>query len=279
MPTYNAQDHIKEAIESVLNQTFTEFEFIIIDDGSTDNTVSIIKSYKDLRIRLILNEHDFINTLNTGLRVSNGKYIARMDADDIMHIDRLKIQYAIMEEDPQITVCSSWLTFYGDDIPRGMMSRPVSGYVEYPLLQMLKHCIFFHPTVMIRSEFIKQNALKYDKEYIYAEDYKLWFEIAKCGGVFYVESQSLLYYRITKTQVSEKKHNEQDETSKRIKREILAYLIDLNKVSCPCLSDIQESIWKVHHRKLMSCEEVFKFFFGLFSKNVNLLNVGVNIES
>jgi putative sugar transferase len=276
MPTYNARDHIKEAIESVLNQTFTEYEFIIIDDGSTDNTVSIINSYKDARIKLILNEHNFINTLNTGLQAAAGKYIARMDADDIMHIDRLKIQYAIMEEDPRITVCSSWMTFFGNDIPKGMVSRPATGFVEYPLLQMLQHCIFFHPTIMLRSEFFKQNRLKYEKEYIYAEDYKLWFEVAKCGGIFYVETQSLLYYRVTKTQVSEKKQKEQDEVSIRIKNEILAYLIALNKENYPYLSKLEEAMRKIQKGKLINNEEIFKSFFRLFLNNKNSLNVGTN---
>lgn len=98
MAVYNGEKYITAAIKSVLNQTFGNFEFIIMDDGSTDGTLDIINSFKNKRILLIKNKHNYINTLNTGLEKASGKYIARMDADDIMHIDRLSIQYAIMEK-------------------------------------------------------------------------------------------------------------------------------------------------------------------------------------
>lgn len=270
MPAYNAQKYIKEAIESVLNQSFSDFEFIIIDDGSTDNTVQIVGSYKDSRIKLIQKEHDFINSLNAGIQVADGKYLARMDADDVMHVDRLRIQYAIMEEDSQIAVCSSWMTLFGDGVPRGVISRSASGYVEYPLITLLQRCIFFHPTVMLRSDFLKKNGLKYEKGYVCAEDYKFWFEIAKCGGVFYVETQSLLYYRVSNTQVSERKQKEQEETSIRIKKEILDYLIVLNKEDYLCLSEIKEAMQKAQSLNLINDNEICDFFYLLFSKNRNL---------
>lgn len=110
MAAYNAEKYIGEAIESTLGQSFSDLEIIIVDDGSTDATRSIVRSYPDERLKLIENKHDYIGSLNIGLKTASGKYIARMDADDIMHIDRLKIQYAIMEEDPRTTICSSWIT-------------------------------------------------------------------------------------------------------------------------------------------------------------------------
>lgn len=119
MPAYNAEKYVAEAIESVLKQSFGDFEFIIVDDGSTDETLSIIRSYQDARIKLILSSHDFIASLNTGLNTVTSKYTARMDADDRMHIDRLKIQYSRLEESPQITVCSSWMASFGEHIPPG----------------------------------------------------------------------------------------------------------------------------------------------------------------
>ena len=93
MPSYNASQYIGECIDSVLNQSFTDFKFVIVDDGSTDNTVQIIKEYADSRIRLIENDHDFIESLNTSIRLAEGKYIARMDSDDIMMPNRLIIKY------------------------------------------------------------------------------------------------------------------------------------------------------------------------------------------
>ena len=92
MPVYNGEKYLKECIDSVLNQTFTDFEFIIIDDGSTDNTESIIKSYTDDRIIYIKKKHDGISeALNLGIRRAIGLYIARMDADDIMYPNRLEL--------------------------------------------------------------------------------------------------------------------------------------------------------------------------------------------
>jgi len=105
MPVYNGEAYIGDAIESVLNQTFRDFELIIIDDGSTDATVSVIRRYEDSRIVLLKNGHDFIKALNTGLRMAKGKYIARMDADDLMHPQRLEVQYRTMEEHRDVVVC------------------------------------------------------------------------------------------------------------------------------------------------------------------------------
>lgn len=138
MPTYNASKYVAEAIDSVLQQSFEDWELLIIDDGSTDNTVDIIHSYTDSRIRLICNEHDFIGSLKLGLQEASGKYIARMDADDIMHPDRLNIQYNIMEEEPEITVCGSTvLPIVNDKIQINVLSS-LTGVIDDPLLQLLK---------------------------------------------------------------------------------------------------------------------------------------------
>ena len=102
MPVRNGERYIKESIDSVLNQTLTDFEFLIIDDGSTDRTVEIIQGYTDKRIRLVRKEHQFIQNLNEGLELASGSYIARMDADAIMHTERLRIQLKRMKKNPDI---------------------------------------------------------------------------------------------------------------------------------------------------------------------------------
>ncbi|MCS2195960.1 glycosyltransferase [Bacteroides faecis] len=98
MPVRNGEKYIKNAIDSVLNQTLTDFEFLIIDDGSTDRTVKIIQDYADERIHLVKRKHQFIQNLNEGLQLASGAYIARMDADDIMHTERLRIQLKRMKK-------------------------------------------------------------------------------------------------------------------------------------------------------------------------------------
>ena len=97
MSMYNASKYLRECIDSVLAQTFKNFEFLIVDDGSTDNSVEIVKSYNDSRIRLLCNKHDYIESLNLLLKEAQGKYIARMDADDVMQYNRLSIQYEYLQ--------------------------------------------------------------------------------------------------------------------------------------------------------------------------------------
>lgn len=269
MPTYNAEKHINEAIDSVLKQTFDKYEFIIIDDGSTDKTVSIIRSYQDERIKLIENKHNFIESLNIGLNTASGKYIVRMDADDIMHIDRLRIQYAIMEEEPSITVCGSWVIPFGS-ISNDIVFRSVFGLIEYPILKLLNGNIFYHPTIIIRTSFLRNFCLKYE-HYEYAEDYKLWFEIAKRGGIFYIESQSLLKYRISEEQISNQKRDKQNESSLKIRREILDYLISINYTDTKIYFKILDDLLLGQKEGIISEDDIYHFFYNLFIKNKNKL--------
>lgn len=272
MPTYNVEKYVAEAIESVLKQSFDDFEFIIIDDGSSDNTLKIIRTYKDKRIRLIENKHDFIGSLNIGLDVASGKYIARMDADDIMHIDRLKIQYSIMEEEKTITICSSWVSPFGKDVTKGAVAKTAFGILEHPLLHFLKGNNIFHPTVMMRTDFLRLHNLRY-QNYEYAEDYKLWMEIAKKHGRFYVESQPLLLFRVSEDQISNKKREKQKKTSVKIQREILDYLIQLNSLKYSSFNKMLEAMLCAKDEQLLDNDEIFKFFLMLFIKNKNNLSL------
>lgn len=266
MPAYNAQDYIREAIDSIIGQSFTNFECIIVDDGSTDNTRDIIQSYDDKRIILLENEHDFIGSLNWGLRESKGRYIARMDTDDVMQPDRLKIQYAIMEQEPSITVCGTWMSPFGKRITKGAVVRSFSGQIENPLLLLLKDNIIFHPTAMIRAKFIKDNNLNYEY-YDYAEDYKLWLEIAKKGGLFYVESQLLLFYRVSEHQVSTFKKEEQIETSDRIRKEVLDFIIKSSDYKGSSYEAIYSVMKLAKQENIMEDEDIFRFFYNIFQKN------------
>ncbi|MFT5919102.1 MAG: glycosyltransferase involved in cell wall biosynthesis, partial [Granulosicoccus sp.] len=109
LPVYNAEKFLEQAIRSVLDQTFTEFEFLIINDGSTDRSEEIIVSFNDSRIRYIKNETNLklIKTLNKGIEFASGKYIARMDADDISLPTRFEQQVALLEKQPEIGVCGT----------------------------------------------------------------------------------------------------------------------------------------------------------------------------
>lgn len=110
MPMFNASRYLRESIDSVLAQTFADFEFLIADDGSTDDSVDIVESYSDPRIRLIKRPHDYIATLNFLLAEARGKYIARMDADDVMLPHRLKTQFDYMEAHPGVDLLGGNIT-------------------------------------------------------------------------------------------------------------------------------------------------------------------------
>lgn len=262
MSVYNGERYLFETIDSVLKQSFGDFEFIIIDDGSTDNTLSIIRSFKDKRIFFIQNEHNYVESLNLGLKKASSKYIARMDSDDIMHVDRLKIQYAIMEEEPDITVCSSWITLFGDRHSPQVISS-LSGIIEDPILKFISDNFIFNPTAFIRNSFLKKNNLQY-KNYPYAEDYKLWVETAKLNGVFFIESQPLLYYRSSKDQVTVKYSEEMTNSSFKIKREIINTLIERSFLEKIRLQDIYNNLMELESNGLVSHKEITNLFYKIF---------------
>jgi glycosyltransferase involved in cell wall biosynthesis len=175
LPVYNGEKYLKKAIESILDQTFKDFELLIIDDGSTDNTTNIISSYADNRIRVIKNEWNLglIASLNKGIDSAQGEYIARMDADDISMLDRLEKQVAFMEKNPEIGVLGSRTLTLSD-------GRETQG--EYYLTPedmkavLLFRTPFAHPTVMIRRSVIASQ--KFDESYKHAEDYDFWERIS-----------------------------------------------------------------------------------------------------
>ena len=272
MPVYNAEMFVRDAIDSTLQQSFADFEFIIVDDGSTDNTLSIIRSYKDERIKLMENSHDFVGSLNLGINTAQGTYIARMDADDVMHIDRLKIQYTVMEENPNITVCGTGMRCFGKHT-QPTTPQALSGLIENPLLKLMTGCFMAHPTVMIRTDFLRQHGLEYDKNYEYAEDFKFWVEIAKKGGVFYVESQPLMFYRLSDQQISTRKKEEQAAKTETIMREALDCLIERNRKEYPELFTVFRGLKKLEKKEIMTKHEILGFAQTIFLRNDKKLNL------
>ena len=263
MPVRNGERYIKESIDSVLNQTLTDFEFLIIDDGSTDRTVEIIQGYTDKRIRLVRKEHQFIQNLNEGLELASGSYIARMDADDIMHTERLRIQLKRMKKNPDITVCGTWAKIFSDKGNERKISHLGYGIIHEPVLELLKYNMLLHPSVMIKKEFLLNHHIEY-QNYPCVEDYKLWFDIAKSGGILFVEPQELLMFRRSDTQVTVTKKKEMSLGSIRLRKEILLYLLSIynNKTLNSLLSDFEN----LEKNKWMSNEDIFRFFVNLFNR-------------
>lgn len=176
MPVYNTEEiFLREAIESILNQTYADFEFLIIDDGSTNNTEDIILSYKDERIKYIKNEQNIglIKTLNKGINLAQGEYIARMDSDDISLPERFAKQVKFLDENPDIDVLGTWFQC----LPSGRIveTSPKDKDIKEHLL--VNSNDIGHPTVMIRRATIIKYELKYDENALYVEDYALWLSL------------------------------------------------------------------------------------------------------
>lgn len=202
MPAYNASTYIREAIESILNQTLDDFEFIIVNDGSTDDTAVIIRSYSDPRIIFLENEKNsgICVTLNKGLAAARGKYIARMDSDDISLPERLAEQVAFMEQNPEVGASGSDICVFGDGIkPYTFTMVHESDDCKAGLL--FNSC-FAHPSVIIRRSILENNQLRYKEEFRGLEDYELWWQIGKHSKLANI-NKVLLKYRHHSGQVTQ----------------------------------------------------------------------------
>jgi cellulose synthase/poly-beta-1,6-N-acetylglucosamine synthase-like glycosyltransferase len=209
MSVFNGERFLREAVESILQQSLREFEFIIVDDGSTDQSASILDSYEsgDARVKVYRKEHSgLIESLNKGCWLAQSKYIARMDADDIAGKDRLKTQVAFMDAHPEIGVLGGaieWIDASGNSL----------GIHRYPAedreikATLLDGCALWHPTVLLRKEaFVSAGG--YRSVVVDAEDYDLWLRIAERFQLANLEAV-VLKYRIHSSQVSMRKTAQQ----------------------------------------------------------------------
>lgn len=255
MPVYNGEQSILYAIESVLKQSFENFELVIVDDGSTDDTCKIISGISDNRIRFFHHNHDYIKSLNIGISAANGKYIARMDADDYMHPDRLRFQWMFMEQHPEIDICSTWMQTFG--LSHKIISNASSGWLRDIIYKLLYGNVICHPTVLMCNKRIKTAELYYE-DYALAEDYKLWFEAAKKGFSFYVIPLVLHYYRQSKSQQTYAHFDMQMETSRKITGEIMEYII--TRQTSQCLKEFLKSSMRMYRDGLMAQDDMARLF-------------------
>ena len=210
MSVYNGERYLREAIDSILNQTFKDFEFIIVDDGSIDRTLEILKEYaeKDERIRIITNSENIglTKSLNKAIKFAKGKYIARMDADDISLPERLEKQIEFMEKNPEVGLLGT--AYYETNQEGEIIGRRNFSITNEKLKKVLiKYNPFFHSSVMIKKTILDKVGL-YNENIPTAQDYDLWFRIAKNYKLANL-SEFLMKRRYTKEMISIKKENEQ----------------------------------------------------------------------
>lgn len=178
MPVYNGETYVGEAIESILRQTYTDFRFIIINDGSTDRTEGVINAYRDPRITLVTHDTNLgiPRTRNHGLDLAEGHYLALMDSDDIANRRRLESQVAFLDNNQGVGICGTWYNkLLGSE--KSETRFPVRH--EEIVFQMLFANAFGQNTVMLRRSFIEKHCLRYDINFPYSEDYEFWVRCSK----------------------------------------------------------------------------------------------------
>lgn len=205
IPLFNKVDFIKEAIDSVLNQTFQDFEIIVVDDGSTDGSQEIVKSYTDKRIRFYQNEKNLgtAENANRCIELATAPYIARLDADDVMLNNRLAIQYDFMEQHPEIGISSGSLELFGalNEI-KHLPLRPKQCFAE-----LLFDTPIAQGASILRKEIIEENNLRYiNTGYNVGEDWLMWYRLSKVTQFSNVEDR-LIRYRIHEGNVTGKNNH------------------------------------------------------------------------
>ena len=219
MPAYNAGQYIGEAIESILNQTYHNFEFFIVDDCSSDSTPEIIRQYaqKDTRIKFLPNAENTGQEYiyNKCIALSTGKYIAIMHADDISYPGRFEKQVRFLEQNKDISILGTWFSYLG------MSVRNTPPQTHEQIKIMLFECsdiVILHPSVMMRKEDLLVHDLQYVDGYL-AEDYKLWVDAITKGLRIANLDEFLVKYRLHPTQLTASKREKQLSGSMKIRSE------------------------------------------------------------
>ena len=191
MPAFNAARYIEEAIGSILNQTYNDFELLIINDASTDNTIDIVNLFSDSRIKLISNKRNLklAGTLNRGINQIDSKYIVRMDADDISHPQRLEKLIDFMDLHPETDICSTWLATFGHGDIQTMSFPLGDGNIKS---QLLFGSSIAHAASIWRTSSLKKHKHRFNENIQLAQDYDYW----ERGATFlqYDNIPEVLYY-------------------------------------------------------------------------------------
>ena len=194
--------YLKKSIESILNQSTTDLEFVIVNDGSKDDSRQVIYEYAQIDSRIIVVENEqnigLPRSLNKGIEYCNGEYIARMDTDDICYPDRLEKQVAYMDAHPKCIVSGAWADVFCEDennIVKTWAPKMCS-QDEYRIRLMFSSApLIIHPTAIFRRELLNKHNLRYPEEikYKYAEDYKMWTQCSACGEIGILEETVIKY--------------------------------------------------------------------------------------
>ena len=264
LPVYNAEMFIIDTINSILNQTYTNFEIIIINDGSIDNSERNILQFQDQRIKYFKNEKNLklIQTLNLGLSLAKGKYIARIDADDIALPNRFEKQIDFLEKNSEYGIVGAFAqTFGSENKELTFVQEDVD--IRYAFLT---HNPFVHSSVMIRNQILTENKLSFDLNQLHVEDYALWIKILNFskGKVL---PEILIKYRIHENQISVVHNNIQEINTKKTQKDYLTSLL-------PEFKEV-DLLFDIFHNQKRTISDVILFLSNIKSislENINSLN-------
>lgn len=226
MPVYNAEKYLPTAIESILAQTYANFEFIIINDGSIDDSEKIILSYQDSRIRYLKNDKNIklIATLNKGIELANGELIARMDADDIALPDMLRNAVQAFNDSPYASVINQ-LDYELDDEGKHYWKRFFFKQLSSDSLKIsqLFTTQILHPGIVIKTNILKQYKYSTNEEALHREDFDLWIRLLKDNHYIKVLSSYAIYHRRAIGSITNSKHDKNPSIGKQLKKYIEYY--------------------------------------------------------
>lgn len=222
LPVYNGADFLRPAIDSILAQSVSDFELLVIDDGSTDGSREIVGACGDSRIRLIENGRNLglIATLNRGLDLARGEFIARMDADDFSQPERFARQLAYLDAHPNIGGCGTWFEKCSDQGGVTMRMPETPGLIR---LFLVFDNPFLHSSMMLRRRLLDEHGLRYDPAYPHTEDYDLWVRCSERMDLANVPAV-LMRYRDHPGNVSHRYGHEQDTAAGRVRARQLRQL-------------------------------------------------------
>ncbi len=267
MSVYNAAPYLKEAVDSILNQTFGDFEFLIVDDRSTDNSIKILETYEDERIVLFQNHKNIglTRNLNKLIKLAKGEFIARMDADDISLPMRFEKQIKFLVNNLDIDLCGTQIGVFGND--KSNSSYPIN--FDDIKFQLMYQNPIAHPSVVWRKKALLSNHLFYDENYITSQDFELWTRCAlnlKMSNL----NEILVHYRTHNNQISILKNENQRNAALSIK---LKYLNSLG-FEIPLERNIEFECFFDNGFKTNSNDKILKkvddFAHSLYLRNLDL---------
>lgn len=266
MPVYNTPDEVlKEAVESILNQTYKDFELLVINNGSCSDIKTVIDKYSDNRIKYyeIKENHGVAAARNLGIEKMSGEYYAVMDSDDIASPDRLEKQVQIFEAEPDVLLCASWFKRF----PEGVV---VKAPLKPGLLDFLKRDFLGHSTVMIRIG--NKKEFLYKEEYEVCDDIELYSRLIMKGR-FYVIPEALVNYRFEGKGISIKKSNKVSECAKKIKNQQMEFLTSDKKLQKKIINLLvsDTKIEKSFMERIFSIKNIA--VFNYMYKIVTVLNI------